>query len=100
MSEVSSNQKNTNNAATNTGEAPRERGFVRPSRPMAPPKRGAVKKKIWEDFTGKPSSSNPPTELNSEEAWRRIHRLRKGYNGLYYPESIQYKITTSKSYKF
>ncbi|KAJ7006544.1 hypothetical protein NC653_005794 [Populus alba x Populus x berolinensis] len=61
MSEVSSNQKNTNNAATNTGEAPRERGFVRPSRPMAPPKRGAVKKKIWEDFTGKPSASNPPT---------------------------------------
>ncbi|KAL3572773.1 hypothetical protein D5086_026677 [Populus alba] len=63
MSEVSSNQKNTNNAATNTGEAPRERGFVRPSRPMAPPKRGAVKKKIWEDFTGKPSASNPPTDF-------------------------------------
>ena len=40
------------------------------------------------------------SELSSEEAWRRIHRLRKGYNGLYYPESIQYKITTSKSYKF
>ena len=40
------------------------------------------------------------SELNSEEAWRRIHRLRKGYHGLYYPESIQYKITTSKFYKF
>ncbi|KAJ6954217.1 hypothetical protein NC652_005835 [Populus alba x Populus x berolinensis] len=51
MSEVSSNQKNTNNATTNTGEAPREGGFGRPSRSMAPPKRGAVMKKIWEDFT-------------------------------------------------
>ncbi|KAL9396070.1 hypothetical protein Peur_010323 [Populus x canadensis] len=61
MSEVSSNQKNTNNAATNTSEAPRERGFGQPSRPMAPPKRGGIKKKMWEDFTGKPSSSNPPT---------------------------------------
>ncbi|KAI5597496.1 hypothetical protein POPTR_002G076300v4 [Populus trichocarpa] len=51
MSEVSSNQKNTNNAATNTSEAPRERGFGRPSGPMAPPKRGGIKKKMWEDFT-------------------------------------------------
>ncbi|KAF9687155.1 hypothetical protein SADUNF_Sadunf02G0064400 [Salix dunnii] len=61
MSEVSSNQKNSNNAATNTGEAPRVRGLGQPSRPMAPPKRGGVKKKMWEEFFGKPSSSNPPT---------------------------------------
>ncbi|KAF9687156.1 hypothetical protein SADUNF_Sadunf02G0064500 [Salix dunnii] len=62
MSEVSSDEKKRNNAATNTGEAPRERGVGQPSRPMAPPKRGGVRKNMWEEFFGKPSSSNPPTD--------------------------------------